>query len=596
MHHLLLICLLTSFGALSAQNQVTINVDVGGANTALPWNNLENTKNGLIPDLFSMNGTPTGIQLEVVDTFNGNNTSGTLEADPALEIPSTASGDSFFGNLVEFSSQVEPTGEVLFSGLDLDVTYDLRIFASRIATDNRQNEYNISGSRDTTMLLQVSSNMADFVEILELCPASDGTIRITVTAGPDNNNEFGFFYLGALRLQYEDELEPIEPQLFLTSPTGGEYWQPGKSPEIRWTSQGMIEVNLDYTIDDGLSWIPIDTVNALTQRYSWTVPNQPSEICRIRISESALALTDTSPELFSIADEDSLDCHIVVLGSSTAAGTGPTSVDSAWVWLYRDTLFQNDTRFRVTNLARGGFTTYNILPTGTEIPDDINQTVDTLRNITLALSLNPQGLIINLPSNDAANLYSVDDQLSNYDQILEAASVMNVPYWICSPQPRNFSTGEQFIIQATMLDSTFQRFGEFTIDFWAEFSSAVGLLLDFWDSGDGVHLNNAAHRVLMERVLEVGVVESLLVDKVGVSSIKIPRHLRLDLFPNPTSESVYLPDELPGPFHLRIYSRDGQLLLEKEQNHQQINLPINGFQYIEVKSSGKIYGTWVLRS
>ena len=593
MRYLLIISLLTCFFSYSAQDLITINVDVGGNNTALPWNNLANPGNGMLSDLISDAGSPTGVQLAVVDAFNGTNSSGISAADPSLEIPSTASGDSFFGNLVEFSSQTQPTAAVLLSGLELDIAYDLRIFASRIATDNRQTEYTLSGSRDTTMLLQVSSNTADFVEILDMLPAADGTIRINVTAGSENNNEFGFYYLGALRLQYEDEVAPLDPALSLTSPTGGEYWQPGKAPEIRWSSRDLLQVRLDYSLDDGLSWNSIDTVNALTQKYSWTIPDFPSEDCLIRISGDTL--TSISPDAFTIAAEDTLDCHVVVLGSSTAAGSGPSTLDSAWVWRYRDTLFQNDTRFRVTNLARGGFTTYNLLPTGTEIPDGINQSVDTSRNITQALSLNPQGLIINLPSNDAANFYSVEDQLSNYDRILAELQALNIPHWICSPQPRNFSNSEQVIIQTELRDSTFQRFGDFAIDFWREFSSATGLLLSFWDSGDGVHLNDAAHRVLLERVLEADIPGFLLADKVRLSSIEPSKHLDLEIFPNPTEESVYLPD-FEGAFLLRIYSREGQLMIDKEQRDRVVALPIKGLQYIEVKSHGKTYGAWVFRS
>ena len=355
----------------------------------------------------------------------------------------------------------------------------------------------------------------------------------------------------------------------------------------------MLAVNLEYTIDDGLSWIQIDSVNALTQGYSWTIPNLPSERCRIRITSDTLS--DVSPQNFTIAQEDSLDCHIVVLGSSTAAGTGPSSLDSAWVWRFRDTLFQNDTRFRVTNLARGGFTTYNILPTGSTIPDDINQTIDTSRNITRALSLNPQALIVNLPSNDSANLYPAEDQLANYELILSEPSDRNIPHWICSPQPRNFSSSEPIMIQIELSNLIFQRFGDFVIDFWAGFATALGQLQDFWNSGDGVHLNDDAHRVLLERVLEAGIPETLLVEKTGINSTNESRLLDLKIFPNPTIERVFLPD-WNSSFLLRIYSKEGQLLIEREQSDRVVKLPTSGLQYIEVQVLGKTYGAWVVRN
>ncbi|MFT5667674.1 MAG: lysophospholipase L1-like esterase, partial [Vicingaceae bacterium] len=54
--------------------------------------------------------------------------------------------------------------------------------------------------------------------------------------------------------------------------------------------------------------------------------------------------------------------HVVVLGSSTAAGTGPSSSDSAWVNRYRRHLQALNPQNVVTNLGVGGTTTYNIMP------------------------------------------------------------------------------------------------------------------------------------------------------------------------------------------------------------------------------------------
>jgi len=155
----------------------------------------------------------------------------------------------------------------------------------------------------------------------------------------------------------------------------------------------------------------------------------------------------------------------------------------------------------VTNLARGGFTTYNILPSGSSIATGINQTIDIERNITEAISLNPNAVIINLPSNDAANSYSVEDQLANYDLILEDLIASDIPYWIATPQPRNNFSDAQKDIQLDMRDSTFARFEEFAIDFWNGLEDGDNNVDSSFDSGDGVHLNNAGHRLLLERVL-----------------------------------------------------------------------------------------------
>jgi hypothetical protein len=130
------LALLFSLETAYTQSLVTINIDIGGATSELPWNNLENSSNGSLLDLLSSTGINTVIDIAVVDAFNGTNTNGTPNADTGLNIPPTASGDSFFGNLSEFSGNTEPTGAVQLSGLDMDRTYDIRLFASRLATDS----------------------------------------------------------------------------------------------------------------------------------------------------------------------------------------------------------------------------------------------------------------------------------------------------------------------------------------------------------------------------------------------------------------------------------------------------------------------------
>ena len=75
--------------------------------------------------------------------------------------------------------------------------------------------------------------------------------------------------------------------------------------------------------------------------------------------------------------------RIVVLGSSTAAGAGVSDSNRAWVNQYRTYLQSIDPTNTVTNLAKGGYTTCAIMPTGTDPYDTGNHIleVDTERNI-----------------------------------------------------------------------------------------------------------------------------------------------------------------------------------------------------------------------
>lgn len=578
----------------SAQEQVSVSIDFGNTLSDLPWNNVSNARTGELFNLIDSRGLSTEISITVSDSFNGINNSGTTAPDPNLGFPSTATGDSFFGNLVEFSDVIEPTAAVTIANLDIDRAYDLSLFSSRLATDNRETEYILEASTIDTAFLQVSDNTSSIVDFSAVFPAADGTITIRCTAGPNNNNAFNFYYLGALILNFEDEPVVIDPALELVYPQGGEFWQSSKQPEIRWRSQGIDSLILAYSLDDGLTWNEIDRVSGFTQSYEWNPPEVDNNTARVMISGGQMEVLSDS--FFEISTSDTTECHIVVLGSSTAAGAGPSTRDSAWVWRYQDFIFQNDTRMRATNLAQGGFTTYNILPSGTEIPEGINQSINEQRNVTMARSLNPNAVIINLPSNDAANNYSVDDQLRNYSLITDSLDLDSVVYWIATPQPRNNFDSTRIQIQLDLRDSTFAIFQDRAINFWDGFQTAANGLDASFDSGDGVHMNNAGHRVLFNRVLASEIPAFLIDSKTVIINSVSDEFLneKISIYPNPSNDELNISWEEKQIDQIDIFNVQGQLISSKYVNRGEAitKLDVSNFQiglyYLRIKSSDGI--------
>ncbi len=195
---------------------------------------------------------------------------------------------------------------------------------------------------------------------------------------------------------------------------------------------------------------------------------------------------------------------VVVLGSSTAEGVGPQRAENTWVNRYRAYLQQRDPSVEVLNLARGGYTTYHLLPTGTPTPED-RPRVDTLRNITAALRRHPEAIIVNLPSNDRAAGYTVEEQLRNFDAMVAAAEAAGVPLWITTTQPRNLDDAGRRD-QRALRDSILTRYAPRVIDFWTGIALPDGRLDPTHDSGDHLHLNDEAHRLLFERVRDAGVI------------------------------------------------------------------------------------------
>lgn len=204
---------------------------------------------------------------------------------------------------------------------------------------------------------------------------------------------------------------------------------------------------------------------------------------------------------------------IVVLGSSTAFGTGASPRENGWVFQYENYLHAQNPDHTIHNLAWGGYTSYKIMPD--EFRRAGRPNPDPERNITKALSYNPDAIIINLPSNDITNFFPLPEFTANLDSVKSMANNAGVVCFISTTQPRNEEIHErdQLIF---MKDTILNRYQEFSIDFWSgiaiteeENESARGEIKDAYNFGDGIHLNNAGHTLLAERTIDKEILEYL---------------------------------------------------------------------------------------
>ncbi len=190
---------------------------------------------------------------------------------------------------------------------------------------------------------------------------------------------------------------------------------------------------------------------------------------------------------------------IVVLGSSTAAGTGASSAATSWVGRYRTYVQSLDEDALVVNLAVGGYTTYDVMPTGF-VPPSGRPAPKPNNNITYALVYEPTAIIVNLPSNDANIGVPVADQMANMRAIRDTAEAHGIPIWFTTTQPRNFADDARRDSLMAARDSILTQFAPQTIDFWTGVATSTGTIEPAYNSGDGIHLNDAGHALLFERV------------------------------------------------------------------------------------------------
>ena len=258
----------------------------------------------------------------------------------------------------------------------------------------------------------------------------------------------------------------------------------------------------------------------------------------------------TESSMHSLADlPDSL--RVVVLGSSTAAGAGASVRDSAWVWRFEAFLKSLDPDFETVNLAVGGYTTYHIQPQGYMPPPDRPAT-DPGRNITAAIALRPSAIIINLPSNDAARNFSIIEQTQNFVRIADEAASARIPLWVCTTQPRNMTDPQRQNL-VTMRDWITSTYADHALDFWHGLATETGNMLAAFNSGDGVHLNDAGHRLLFERARDAGIPERLV---TALASLPDERSLELQIYPQPVRHMVTFRISGAGPDSWTLVMRD----------------------------------------
>jgi lysophospholipase L1-like esterase len=200
--------------------------------------------------------------------------------------------------------------------------------------------------------------------------------------------------------------------------------------------------------------------------------------------------------------------RIVVLGSSTSAGVGPRDPGEAYVARYVALLARQFPDFSVVNLAVPGQTTYHIQPTGFVPPPDRPAPAEG-KNITAALALRPAAILVNLPSNDSAQNIPATEQLANYARVARLAEEAQVPLWISTPQPRNFSPA-QSAVQKQVREAILSRYSPRALDFWTPLAAPDDRLKPEYDAGDGIHLNAPGHSILLRLVVRAQLPEAVL--------------------------------------------------------------------------------------
>ncbi|WP_219921594.1 DUF4886 domain-containing protein [Rufibacter sp. XAAS-G3-1] len=167
------------------------------------WNTLADHHEGAsIGNLKDQNDAYTNISLVVTKRFNARNDAGETVTNTDFNMPAEVSSNSYYGNARGVWQNLEiRESQITFSGLDKNTTYNLCFYGSRAGVNNnRETKFIVAGDNAKTVNLQTSSNKDKTVCADGIKPDINGNITVTVTAGDNNNDGSGFYYLGAMRL------------------------------------------------------------------------------------------------------------------------------------------------------------------------------------------------------------------------------------------------------------------------------------------------------------------------------------------------------------------------------------------------------------
>jgi|GEM_PF-1141504 len=174
-------------------------------------------------------------------------------------------------------------GEILFSGHTKSI-----IWQASSSVDYVRLQYSTDGGNSfITIANAVRATLKDYTWNVPNISTTQARIRISDSFGPEiSDTSDANFTIATLRV---------------TSPNGGEGFQPGSVQNITWTSSSISKVKIEF-VYDGNSITVASSVDASLGTYSWTVPSTITDNGKIRISSvDSPTFYDTSDDPFKIA-------------------------------------------------------------------------------------------------------------------------------------------------------------------------------------------------------------------------------------------------------------------------------------------------------
>jgi len=151
-------------------------------------------------------------------------------------------------------------------------------------------EYSTNNGSDWTEIADSTEDDSTYSWLIPGTPSDSCLLRITDTDGSPSDTSDAVFTISAV------------PFITVSSPNGGENWQVDSTYDITWISSGTTgNVRIEYSTNNGNSWIQEVTSTTDDGSYSWMIPDIPSDSCLVRVKNWSGSPSDISNTVFTIS-------------------------------------------------------------------------------------------------------------------------------------------------------------------------------------------------------------------------------------------------------------------------------------------------------
>ncbi len=160
-------------------------------------------------------------------------------------------------------------------------------------TDNSDVNFGLIGTSNNFHYEYSTNSGASWNRILSDVPATVGYYSWPVPNAATSTGRFRVVDAGNNAILDESDTDFViqspDPLYVICAPVAGEDWYAGRTETVEWASAFTTNsyVNIEYSVDSGVTWLPIQMNTINDGNENWVIPDNPSETAFVRVTDAA---------------------------------------------------------------------------------------------------------------------------------------------------------------------------------------------------------------------------------------------------------------------------------------------------------------------